>query len=340
MVAGEHEPNPNSTPLAIALPAAQHPPQGLHQAVPTPAPPSVPASASAKPASSKPTHLLVSQNCSYLFPANIELKSFPDKESHIHIHDLEACRGKDVQVLHRCYPKQDSSILQLLLVGKTVKAVANRCEAIIPYLPYARQDKIWSPGEALSAEIICQMVAAAGFSSIATFDCHFLKKPGTFTYGGIQIRNFSLSGELVAYFRAKTPDALFISPDQGAAYLVNEIGGKSMVKRRGEYKNHKKQAHRPIAAMDMNFDVKGRDVVILDDMIAGGGTMIKAVRAVLAMGAKSVCCGCTHGLFLGDAYSKLQEAGAEEIVASNTIASEASKIDILNSIRGKITGGF
>ena len=286
------------------------------------------------------SHLLVSQNCSYLFPANIELKSFPDKESHILIHDVEACRGKDVQVLHRCYPKQDSSILQLLLVGKTVKALAARAEAIIPYLPYARQDKIWAPGEALSAEVICQMIAAAGYSSIATFDCHFLKKPGTFTYGGIQIRNFSLSESLVSYFRAKTPDALFISPDQGAAYLVNEIGGKSMVKTRGEYKNHKKQAHRPVASLDANFDVKGRDVVILDDMIAGGGTMMKAVRAVLAMGASSVCCGCTHGLFLGDAYTKLQEAGAEEIVASNTIASEASKIDILNSLRGKIIGSF
>jgi len=286
------------------------------------------------------SHLLVSQNCSYLFPANIELKSFPDKESHILIHDVEACRGKDVQVLHRCYPKQDSSILQLLLVGKTVKALAARAEAIIPYLPYARQDKIWAPGEALSAEVICQMIAAAGYSSIATFDCHFLKKPGTFTYGGIQIRNFSLSESLVSYFRAKTPDALFISPDQGAAYLVNEIGGKSMVKTRGEYKNHKKQAHRPVASLDADFDVKGRDVVILDDMIAGGGTMMKAVRAVLAMGASSVCCGCTHGLFLGDAYTKLQEAGAEEIVASNTIASEASKIDILNSLRGKIIGSF
>ena len=291
-------------------------------------------------ATPKPTHLLVSQNCSYLFPANIELKSFPDKESHILIHDLEACGGKDVQVLHRCYPKQDSSLLQLLLVGKTVKQVASRTEAVIPYLPYARQDKIWTIGEALSAEVICQMIAAAGYSSIATFDCHFLKKAGTFTYGGIQIRNFSLSEALVAYFKAKKPDALFISPDQGAAYLVNEIGGKSMVKRRGEYKHHKKQAHRPVEALNMDFDVKGKDVIILDDMIAGGGTMIKATRAVLAMGASSVCCGCTHGLFLGDAYTKLQGAGAEEIVASNTIASEASKIDILNSLRGKIIGSF
>ncbi|MCX8174674.1 MAG: ribose-phosphate diphosphokinase [Candidatus Micrarchaeota archaeon] len=285
-------------------------------------------------------HLLVSQNCSYLFPANIELKNFPDKESHVFIRDLEACRGKDVQVLHRCYPKQDSSLLQLMLIGKTVSQVASRVEAIVPYLPYARQDKVWTVGEALSAEIICQLLSAAGFSSLATFDCHFLKKEGEATYGGLRIRNFSLSQRLVSYFKSKMPDALFISPDQGAAYLVNEIGGLAMVKKRGEYRQHKRQAQRPVASIDINFDVKGKDVVILDDMIAGGGTMIKAVRAVLAMGASSVSCGCTHGLFLGDAYTKLQEAGAEEIVASNTIASEASKIDILPQLKEVIIGKF
>ncbi|VVC01691.1 Ribose-phosphate pyrophosphokinase [uncultured archaeon] len=286
------------------------------------------------------SHLFVSTNCSYLFPASIELKNFPDKESHILIKDIEICKGKTAQVLHRCYPKQDSSLLQLVLMGKTIGKHAAKMEAIIPYLPYARQDKIWKPGEALSAEVVVQMVASAGFSSIATFDCHFLKKPGVFTYGGVQIRNFTLSDELVNYFRARKPGALFISPDQGAAYMVNEYDGKSMVKRRGDYSNHNKTAKRPVEALTADFDVKGRDVVILDDMISGGGTMIKAVRAVLACGAKSACCGCTHGLFLGDAYTKLQDAGAEEIISSNTIASEASKIDVLNSLRTKIIGNF
>jgi ribose-phosphate pyrophosphokinase len=286
------------------------------------------------------SHLLVSQNCSYLFPSNIHLKTFPDKESHVFIHNLEACKGADVQVLHRCYPKQDTSLLQLMLIGKTLSKYAAKAEAIIPYLPYARQDKIWKQGESLSAEIVCQMIEAAGFSSLVTFDCHFLKKPGVSQYGGLSIRNFSLSEELSSYFKAKNPDALFISPDQGASYLVNELGGKSMVKKRGEYANHKSKAHRPVENLDMDFDVKGRDVVLLDDMIAGGGTMIKATRAVLSLGARSVSCGCTHGLFLGDAYNKLQVAGAEEIVASNTIASEASKIDILHTLRTKIIGKF
>jgi ribose-phosphate pyrophosphokinase len=287
-------------------------------------------------------HLLVSQNSSYLFPASVELKNFPDKESHILIRDLEACRGKDVQVLHRCYPKQDSSLLQLFLMGRTLSKVAARTEAVIPYLPYARQDKIWKNGEALSAEAICEMIASAGFSSIATFDCHFLKKAGEAKYGGIRIRNFSLSEELVSYFREKKPDALFISPDQGANYIVSDAGGASMVKKRGDYSNHKKQAVRHVESLEINgeIDVKGRDVVMLDDMIAGGGTMIKAGRAILAAGAKSICCGCTHGLFLGDAYTKLQSAGFDEIVASNTIASEASKIDVLNPLKGKILGSF
>ncbi len=300
-----------------------------------------PAPSEISPPDGKPYHLMVSQNCSYIYSSNIELRNFPDKESHIFMHRLEECRGKNVQMLHRCYPRQDSSLLQLFIMGRTVGPIANRTEAIIPYLPYARQDKIWKHGEALSAEIVLQMLSAAGFTSVATFDCHFLKKAGVFRHGSLQLRNFSLSEELVSYFKARKPDALFISPDQGASYMVDEVdGSKSMVKKRGEYKNHKRQAVRHVESLEADFEVKGRDVVILDDMIAGGGTMIRATKAVLARGANSVCCGCTHGLFLGDAYTKLQLAGAEEIVASNTIASEASKIDILNVLREKIVGQF
>jgi len=299
-----------------------------------------PAPSEISPPDGKPYHLMVSQNCSYIYSSNIELRNFPDKESHIFMHRLEECRGKNVQILHRCYPKQDSSLLQLFIMAKTVGVIANRTEAIIPYLPYARQDKIWKHGEALSAEIVLQMLSAAGFTSVATFDCHFLKKAGVFSYKGLQLRNFSLSDELVSYFKARKPNALFISPDQGASYMVDEAEGKSMVKKRGEYKNHKRQAVRHVESLEADFEVQGRDVVILDDMIAGGGTMIRATKAVLARGAASVCCGCTHGLFLGDAYTKLQLAGAEEIVASNTIASEASKIDILNVLREKIVGRF
>lgn len=287
-------------------------------------------------------HLLVSQNSSYLFPANIELKNFPDKESHILIRDLEACRGQEVQVLHRCYPKQDSSLLQLFLIGRTLSKVASRVEAVVPYLPYARQDKIWKNGEPLSAEAVCELIAASGYSSLATFDCHFLKKPGEAKYGGLRIRNFSLSDELVSYFRENKPEALFISPDQGATYIVSDAGGASMVKKRGEYSGYKKQAVRHVESLEISgeIEVKGRDVVMLDDIIAGGGTMIKAGRAILAAGAKSISCGCTHGLFLGDAYTKLQSAGFEEIVSSNTIATEASKIDILAPLKHKILGGF
>jgi ribose-phosphate pyrophosphokinase len=288
----------------------------------------------------KSSHLFVSQNCSYIFPSNIVLKNFPDKESHVFIEDIEACKGLPAQVLHRCYPRQDSSLLQLMLIGKTVCKVASKTEAIVPYLPYARQDKIWKPGEVLSAEIVVQLLSSAGFSSIATFDCHFLKKPGVFQYGGMQIRNFSLNHELVEYFKKLKPGALFISPDQGASYIVDYVGGKSMKKTRGDYKKSKTTAMREVSKLETDIEVAGRDVIILDDMIAGGGTMIKAVRAVLSLGAKSVCCGCTHGLFLGDAYTKLQSAGAEEIVSSNTIASEASKIDVLSALKEKIVGQF
>ena len=97
-----------------------------------------PAPSELSPPDGKPYHLMVSQNCSYIYSSNIELRNFPDKESHIFMHRLEECHGKNVQVLHRCYPKQDSSLLQLFIMGKTIGTIASRTEAIIPKI-----NRVW-----------------------------------------------------------------------------------------------------------------------------------------------------------------------------------------------------
>ncbi|MCX6778002.1 MAG: ribose-phosphate diphosphokinase, partial [Candidatus Micrarchaeota archaeon] len=198
--------------------------------------------------------------------------------------------------------------------------------ALVPYLPYARQDKRFLEGEAVSSEIICRMLAKAGCSELATFDCHFMKKEGETTYGGLKIKSVSLAGALAEYFRKKIDSPLFISPDQGAAYMV---GGKekAMVKVRGEYSKGE-TAYREVKTLEAGFEVGGRNVVIIDDIIAGGGTMIRAVAACRKMGAKSVRCGCVHGLFLNGALQRILDEGAEEAVATNAIVSGASAISI------------
>jgi len=278
--------------------------------------------------------LLVSTNCKDIAQPNIEMKRFPDNESYVRIPGLELCKGNEVSVLHRCFPEQDASLFQLIQILRTLKPVAKRITAIVPYLPYARQDKTWLGGEAKSAEMICELLREAGCSELVTFDCHFLKKgPGKYEFAGLKITNLTMGSAIIAEFRKKFPKAEVIAPDAGAAYLVENEGGKSIKKVRGEYAAGK-EAFRPVAKMEIDFEVKGSDVIILDDMIAGGGTMMKATKALRGRGAAKVLCGATHGLFVGGGLQKIRDAGADEVVVSDSILTDVSKVKIREALRG------
>jgi ribose-phosphate pyrophosphokinase len=259
-------------------------------------------------------------------------KQFPDGEDYIRI--PADFKGKDVLFMHRCYPEQDKSLIQLFLVLKTLKeGGASTIKAIIPYLPYARQDKLFLQGEAMSSKIICELIKKSGCDELITFDCHFLKKEGRFAYGGLNIRNISLSRAIISYFKGKLRSPKIISPDEGASYfLAREKDNGVMKKTRGAYSKGS-TVYREPEELEVNFDVKGKDVVIVDDIIGTGSTMLKAVEVCRKLGAKSISCGTSHGLFLNDSLKRLKRAGAKEVIASNSIKSSASRIDIADSLR-------
>lgn len=209
---------------------------------------------------------------------------------------------------------------------------------IIPYLPYARADKVWMSGEVVSAKLLARLLHNSGAKEVLTWDCHFLKKPGVFKYEGLKIINYCAGPELVAHLRAARPEALVISPDAGAKYLVGE-SGLFMRKERGGYDGGE-QAFRPVAKMEADFEVKGRHVILIDDMVAGGGTMVRATQKMLEMGAKSVSCAATHGMFLEGAMDKLHAAGAMRIVTTNTVPNPAASISISHDIEKYIKKGI
>lgn len=260
------------------------------------------------------------------------VKQFPDGENYIRI-PVEF-KGKDVVLIHRCYPEQDTSLIQLFLMLKTLKeGGASSIRAVIPYLPYARQDKLFLKGEALSSKIICGLIKESGCDELITFDCHFLKKTGRFTYAGLEIRNLSLSSAILSYFKGKMRSPKIISPDEGASYFLAREKDKAVMKKtRGAYSGRETVYRKP--HIEANFDVRGRNVVIVDDMISTGSTMLKAIEACKKLGAKSISCRASHGLFLNNSLKRLKRAGAKEIIVSNSIRSPASKIDISDSLRG------
>lgn len=276
---------------------------------------------------------LISPNFKDLLRPNIEIKKFPDGDSYVRIPQLKQCEGKEITLYHRLWPKQDRSLMQVLLILETLKQVGASVTIIAPYLPYARQDKVVLDGEIKSSEIICKLLASAGCKKIITFDCHFLKKEGEFNYAGLAIKNISMNNALITHAKKLFGEEQFetISPDEGARYMVAAQGGKSMKKRRGGYEQGE-LAYRGIEKMEGKFDFHGKNVLIIDDMVATGSTMIKAVENVKANGAKRIACAATHGFFLRDSLAKLRTQ-CEFVFVSNSIISPVSEVNIMEKLK-------
>ena len=276
---------------------------------------------------------LVSPNFSDIYAPSIEIGKFPDGDCHVRIPNLAACRGQDVAIFHRLYPDQNDSLIELLLMLDALKYEQTRSITVVPpYLPYARQDKQTVDGEIASAHVICNLLARSGASRFVTFDCHFLNEEGEIDYGELKIKNISLRDDLIAHARALFGGQPFeiIGPDDGAAYLVAKSGGQHFKKVREAYRDDK-IAYRDIATMDGECAVNGKNVMLLDDMISSGATMIRALEKIMEGGAKKVICAATHGLFLYNCLDRLRKRAAA-VYASDSIVSDQTAV----SIRAKL----
>ena len=279
---------------------------------------------------------LVSPTFSDLMEPNIQIKLFPDGDSYVRVNDISLCQGEDVVLFHRLYPKQNTAVFNTAQMLHTLKRVGARVTVVAPYTPYARQDKTFLMGESLSAQVLCKLFADFGMVRLVTLDCHFLKKEGETEYSNLKISNLSAGRLLVEHARKKLglEPLEVISPDQGASYLVSEYGGKSMNKVRGEYENSV-EASRSVQKVERGFDVSGKNVLILDDMISTGGTMLKAVENVKKGGAKKVLCAATHGFFLNDSLAKLRKA-SDGVFTTNSVPNEVAEVDILPLLKSAV----
>lgn len=271
---------------------------------------------------------IVSPTFSDLLAPNVETKRFPDADTYVRVPHAKTMDGKDVAVYHRLYPNQNTSLIEAVFIAQALKG-AKSIRLVAPYIPYSRQDKIWLEGEVKSAEIVMGLLKAAGYSSVTTFDCHFLKKEGEFEYGGMKIRNLTLSRLLIEHAKIRLgEDFEVISPDAGANYMSN---GKSMRKVRGEYgEGH--IVYRDIKKMEIDFDVGGKNILIIDDMIATGSTMVKAIENLRKNGAGKIALAATHGFFLKDSLKRLGQL-SDYIFTSNTIPSGASEVNFMDALK-------
>jgi ribose-phosphate pyrophosphokinase len=256
---------------------------------------------------------------------SVASKVFPDGESYVRLED--SVKGENVAIFQTTCPlEQNSRLFQLAFMADAAKRDgARKVSAVVPYLAYARQDKMFLAGEGISIETIARMLMAAGIEELFTVNIHSEQALKQFPFPAKTLSAIPL---LAQFFVDKGFKGAFaLSPDKGAMYIAKQ----AQEVLRGEAGHLDKQRDRYTGQTNQSaegLNVKGQTVIIFDDIISTGGTIVGAAKILREKGAKHVFCACVHGLLIGDAQKRILDAGVEEIVGTDSVPSNVSKVSL------------
>ncbi|WP_375430202.1 ribose-phosphate diphosphokinase [uncultured Friedmanniella sp.] len=227
------------------------------------------------------------------------------------------CRQRDVYIVQPLVPPVQENLMELLLMMDAARgASAAHITAVIPHFAYARSDKKDAPRIAIGARLVADMLATAGATRVLTMALHAPQVHGFFS---VPVDHLSAVLELAAHFRRQNlTNTVVVSPDLGNAKVAAEFARNLGLPVAAGSKQ--RQSDDSVVIDRIVGDVKGRDVIVLDDEIATAGSIIELLRVLRHEGARQISIACTHGLFTGPAIERLkQEPDIAEIVTTNTV---------------------
>ena len=250
--------------------------------------------------------------------SNSEVKTFSDGEIAVSVG--ESVRGSDVFIVQSTsYPVNDHLMELLIMTDAMRRASANRITAVIPYFGYARQDRKAKARDPISAKLVADMLTTAGVDRVLTMDLHAAQIQGFFDIPVDHLLGVPL---LAPYFAQKfagdMDDIMVVSPDFGSVTRARNFAQRidapiAIVDKRRQKAN-------VCEVMNIIGDVKGKRVILVDDMIDTAGTLCNAANALVEKGgAKEVYACATHGVLSGPAMERIQNSVIKEVVLLDTV---------------------
>ncbi len=246
---------------------------------------------------------------------------FNDGEIRVRIN--QDVRGRDVFIIQPTCPPANENIMELLILIDALKrASARRLTAVIPYYGYARQDRKDMPRVPITAKLVANLITVAGANRVLTMDLHVGQIQGFFD---IPLDHLFAVNVFMEYFeKKKLPNLVVVSPDVGGVKMARAYAKK--LKADLAVVDKRRVNDRKAEVMNIMGEVKGKNVCIVDDLIATAGTLVEAVAALKSAGAKAVYAAATHPVLSGPAIERIKKSELEELIVTDTIPIDKKKM--------------
>jgi ribose-phosphate pyrophosphokinase len=260
---------------------------------------------------------------------------FSDGEIHVEIG--ENVRGQDVFIIQSTCPPANDHLMELLIICDALKrASAGSINAVMPYYGYARQDRKVAPRTPITAKLIADMLEVAGVTRVVSMDMHAGQIQGFFNIPSDHLYGSPVFLEDLRKRFPDTQDLIIVSPDAGGverarAYSKRLTTGLAIIDKRRPRPNSSE-------VMNLIGDVKGKDAVLIDDMVDTAGTLAQAAAALKDKGARRVVAYAVHPILSGPAIQRITDSVLEEVVFTDTVplaptAQACPKIRVLTTER-------
>ncbi|MBI1805148.1 MAG: ribose-phosphate pyrophosphokinase [Ignavibacteriae bacterium] len=257
-----------------------------------------------------------------------QIRNFSDGE--IWVKYSENIRGSDLFIIQSTNPPAENLMELLIMVDAARRASARKITAVIPYFGYARQDRKDQPRVAITAKLVAKLLTAAGIDRVITMDLHAPQIQGFFD---IPLDHLYSSAVYISFFlKKRIPNLTVVSPDVGGIKMARAFAQRLSA----DLIMIDKRRPKPNKAEVMNIigEVKGRNILIVDDMIDTGGTFCGATEALKNAGARKIYGACTHPLLSGRAQERIGRSAISKLYVTDSIAlnskcEEAEKFEVL-----------